>query len=246
LYDNAKKLTKNGVYGVLAPLHNQEGYYNFVYQNGGSIIDVDKNGKKTSGYADPKTVEAMKFYVSLVRDGLSPQEYGDAERATDMENGLCAMGFFGSWNLSGFSSNDYMKNNFDVTVLPTSPSGGKASIFNGLGTAIAYNTKYPAQAWKWCEYLGSQAGQTRQAQLGVAISALNGTATTWVDSNKTFNIKSFVDMVSYAQIRPYSNTTGIWEDQAYEQLKGAFTGEKTVDQACADAAKVMNQSLAIE
>ncbi|MBX4267138.1 ABC transporter substrate-binding protein [Clostridium estertheticum] len=240
----AKKLTKadGSQYGILTPLHNQEGYYNFVYQNGGTIITKDKK----SGYDDPKTVEAMKYYVNFVKDGLSPKEFGDAERATDMQSGKCAMGFFGSWNLSGFSSNDYMKKNFDVAVLPSSNNGGRATIFNGLGNAIAKGTKHPDESFKWIEYLSSKEGQARQAQLGVAISAYDGTADAWVASNKTFNVKVFIDMVKYAQIRPYSNTTGVWEDKAYEVLKGAFTGEKTVEQACTDAAAVMNKSLVQE
>lgn len=50
-------------------------------------------------------------------------------------------------------------------------------------------------------------------------------------------------MVKYAQIRPYSNTTAKWEDKAYEMLKGAFTGEKTVEDACKDTAKMMNDAL---
>lgn len=163
-----------------------------------------------------------------------------------MENGLCAMGFFGSWNLSGFTSNEYMSKNFDVTVLPASPSGGRASIFNGLGYAIAPNTKNADAAWKWIEYLGSKEGQLRQAELGIAISAFNGTADAWVNSNDIFDIKCFIDMVDYAQIRPYSNTTAQWEDKTYEALRGAFTGEKTVEQACIDAAAIMNESLAQE
>lgn len=156
------------------------------------------------------------------------------------------MGFFGSWNLSGFSENEYMAKNFDVAVLPSSNSGGKASIFNGLGNAIAKNTKNPDQAWKWVEYLSSKDAQQKQAELGVAISAYEGSADAWVNSNKTFQIKAFIDMLPYAQIRPYSNTTGVWEDKTYEALKGAFTGEKTVEQACKDAAEVMNQSLSQE
>jgi len=244
LYAAAKALTKadGSRYGFLAPLHNQEGYYNFVYQNGGTIITADKK----SGYDDPKTIEAMEFYLSFVKDGLSPQEYGDAERATWLQNGLCAMGLFGSWNLSGFAANEYMAKNFDVTVLPSSNDGGRASIFNGLGNAIAYNCEHPEEAWKWVEYLGSKEGQLRQAELGIAISAYNGTAEDWVKSNTTFNIQCFIDMVDYAQIRPYSNTTAVWEDKAYEELKGAFTGDKTVEQACKDAAKVMNESLSQE
>ncbi len=241
LYEAAKKLTTGDgkQYGFLAPLHNQEGYYNFVYQNGGTIITDDK----VSGYDNPKTIEAMKFYVKFVQDGLSPKIFGDAERAEAMQNGLCAMGLFGSWNLSGFTSNDYMSKNFNVTVLPSANDGKRASIFNGLGNAISATTKHPEEAWKWIEYLSSKEGQTRQAELGIAISAYNGTADAWVNSNKTFNIKCFIDMVKYAKIRPYSNNTAKWEDKAYELLKGAFTGEKTVDDACKDTAQMMNDAL---
>lgn len=241
LYEAAKKLTTGDgkQYGFLAPLHNQEGYYNFVYQNGGTIITDDK----VSGYDNPKTIESMKYYVRFVSEGLSPKIFDDAARAETLQNGLCAMGFFGSWNLSGFAANDYMTKNFNVTVLPSANDGKRASIFNGLGNAISANTKHPEEAWKWVQYLSSKEGQTKQAELGVAISAYNGTADAWINSNKTFNIKCFVDMVKYAQIRPYSNTTAKWEDKAYEMLKGAFTGEKTVEDACKDTAKMMNDAL---
>ncbi len=129
LYNAAEALTKDdgSQYGILTPLHNQEGYYNFVYQNGGTIITDDK----VSGYDDPKTIEALEYYVSFVEDGLSPQEFSDAERVTHLQNGQAAMGFFGSWNLTGFTENEYMAENFDVAVLPASNDGGKASIFNG-------------------------------------------------------------------------------------------------------------------
>lgn len=78
-----------------------------------------------------------------------------------------------------------MAKNFGVAVLPASNDGGRASIFNGLGNAIAHNTKHPEEAWKWVEYLGSQEGQTRQTELGIAISAYQGTADAWVASNDT-------------------------------------------------------------
>ena len=244
LYDAAKKLTKDdgSQYGFLAPLHNQEGYYNFVYQNGGTIITDDK----VSGYDNPKTIEAMKYYVGFVNDGLSPKIFGDSERAEALQNGLCAMGLFGSWNLTGFTENEYIANNFDVAILPSSNDGKRAGIFNGLGNAIAANTPHPEEAWKWIEYLSSKEGQTRQAELGVAISAYNGTADAWVKSNDTYNVKAFIDMVDYAQIRPYSNTTAKWEDKAYEILKKSFTGEESVEDACNETAKMMNECLAEE
>ena len=125
LKEAAKKLTKEdgSQYGFCAGLHNQEGYYNFVYQNGGEIITADKK----SGYSEEKTIQGISEYFSYVKEGLSPEIYDDAARGEAIQNGLCAMGLFGSWNLSGFASTDLMKENFDCAVLPM--SNGLATLF---------------------------------------------------------------------------------------------------------------------
>jgi multiple sugar transport system substrate-binding protein len=240
----AKKLTKpdGSQYGFLAALHSQEGYYNFVYQNGGTIVTADKK----SGYDDPKTVEAMEYYFNFVREGLSPAITDDAARAEAFQNGLCAMALFGSWNLSGFAANDYIKNNCDVAVLPTSNNGGKASIFNGLGNCIAANTKHPEESWKWIDYLSNEAGQKKQAELGIAISAFNNTADAWTAAYPMFNVKCYLDMVSYAQIRPYTNLTSAWEDKAYELLTDVYTNGGDVAGACKNVANMMNDAIAQE
>lgn len=244
LKEAAKKLTKpdGSQYGMCAGLHNQEGYYNFVYQNGGTIIS-DSN---ESGYADEKTVEGIEEYFSYVTEGLSPEIYDDLARAEAIQNGQCAMGLFGSWNLSGFADNEFMSENFDCAVLPSSNDGARASIFNGLGNAVAATTKHPDEAWKWVEYLSSEAGQKRQAELGVAISAYEGTADAWTQAYPDFNVKCYIDMVEYAQIRPYSHQTSVWEDKAYELLKGAYAGKEDLQAACQKTAEMMNGAIAEE
>ena len=240
----AKKLTTKDhkQYGVLAPLHGQEGYYNFVYQNGGTIVTADKK----SGYDDPKTIEAMKYYFDLSKEGLSPKITNDAERQEAFQNGLTAMAFFGSWNLSGFAANEYIAKNCDVTILPKSNNGGRASIFNGLGNCIAANTKHPEESWKWIQYLSNEAGQKKQAELGIAISAFNGTSEAWTKAYPQFNVKCYLDMLSYAQIRPYTNQTSIWEDKAFELLTDPYTKNGDVDAACKSVAKMMNDAIAQE
>jgi multiple sugar transport system substrate-binding protein len=237
----AEKLTKKdgSQYGILAPLHNQEGYYNFVYQNGGTIVTADKK----SGYDDPKTIDAIKYYFDFVRNGLSPVITGDAERAEAFQNGLTAMAFFGSWNLSGFAANEYIAKNCDVAVLPKSNSGGQASIFNGLGNCIAATTEHPEEAWKWIEYLSNEAGQKKQAELGIAISAYNGTAEAWTKAYPGFHVQAYLDMVTYAQIRPYTNQTSLWEDKAYELLTNVYANGGDVEAACKEAAAMMNNAI---
>lgn len=240
----AEKLTKEdgSQYGVLAPLHSQEGYYNFVYQNGGTIVTEDRK----SGYDDPKTIEAMTYYFDLVREGLSPAITDDAARGEAFQNGLVAMAFFGSWNLSGFAANDYIVENCDVTVLPKSNNGGQASIFNGLGNAIAVNTEHPEESWKWIEYLSDEEGQKKQAELGVAISAFNGAADAWAQAYQQFNVKSYMDMINYAVIRPYTNQTSVWEDKAYELLTDVYNNGGDVEAVCKNVAAMMNDAIAQE
>lgn len=244
LKEAARKLTKDdgSQYGFCAGLHNQEGYYNFVYQNGGEIITDDKK----SGYDEDATVEGIEEYFSYVKEGLSPEIYDDQARAEAIENGLCAMGLFGSWNLSGFASSDFMTENFDCAVLPSSNDGNRASIFNGLGNAIAATTEHPDEAWKWVEFLSSKEGQERQAELGIAISAYNGTADKFSEAYPQFNTQCYIDMVDYAQIRPYSNQTSVWEDKAYELLKDAYAGKEDVKTACENTAAMMNEALDAE
>ncbi|MGT2950179.1 sugar ABC transporter substrate-binding protein [Streptococcus cuniculi] len=244
LKEVAKKLTKadGSQYGFGASFQNQVGYYNFVYQNGGTIITDDKK----SGYDDPKTIEAIDYYFSFVREKLSPAITVDKENAEAFQNGQVAMSLFGSWSLSGLTENDYVRENADVAVLPKGPDGKRSTIFNGLGNAIAANTKHPDEAWKWVEFLSSKEGQDMQASLGVAISAYKGSADTWVDSNPNFHIKNYIDMIDYAQIRPYSQSTAKWEDKAYELLKPAYLGDEKVEDAAKKTADMMNEELASE
>lgn len=243
LKEAAKKLTKEdkSQYGITTQLVNQEGYYNYVYSNGGTILTEERK----SGYDDPKTIEALEFYFSFVHEGLSPMSYKDGDSRAFLENGVAAMGTFGSWQLSAFLANDYLRENFDVAALPMK-DGKRVSIYNGLGNAIAANTAHKDEAWKFVAYLSSKEAQEKAAELGVAISAYEGTAETWVNSNKDFNLQVFIDMVKDGQIRPYTNNTTAWEERAYETLKGAYTGEKTVKEAAAETAKMMNEVIAEE
>ncbi|WP_446453211.1 ABC transporter substrate-binding protein [Tuanshanicoccus yangjingiae] len=239
----AEKLTKKdgSQYGISAPLINQEGYYNFVYQNGGTILTEDRK----SGYDLKETIEAIDYYFSFVNDGQSFRTYKDADARAQLENGMAAMGVFGSWQLPAFLDNEYLSENFDVAELP-SKDGKKASIYNGLGNAISANTEHPEEAWKFVKFLSGEEGQKMQAELGVAISAYEGTADLWANTHKNFNLQAYIDMVQYGPVRPYTDNTTVWEEKAYEILQSAYTGEKTAEEACKEVAEAMNQFISQE
>jgi len=48
------------------------------------------------------------------------------------------------------------------------------------------------------------------------------------------------------EIRPYSKSTVTWENEDTEILKGVYSGEKTMEEACKEMAAQMNEKLAEE
>ena len=231
LKEAAKKLTNKdkGIYGIATMLANQEGFYNFMYTNGGTALTSDNK----SGYTDPKTIEALEYYFSFGREGLSPTT-GDA--MDYFANDKAAMALFGSWRIGSIISNDKV----DVVPLP-SKDGKRVSIYNGLANAISAKTENKEAAWKFVNYLSSKEVQEKASKLGVAISAYEGASDVWVDTNKQFNLKSYIEEIKDAQIRPYTHETTKWEEKVYEILKPAYLGEKPVKEAAEEAAKAMNE-----
>ena len=241
----AKKLTKpdGSQYGlVLRNDNNQAGYYNMVYDNGGYIINDDKT---KSGWDDPKTIEAMEMLEGWIKDGVMPPLEVMSENGEDVlfQSGKVAMVPQGSWMVAAYRDNEYTAKNCDLVELPKSATTGKrVSLYNGLGWAAAANGEHTEEAWQLIEYLGSEKAQKKQAELGVTMSAYNGTSDAWAKS-ADFNLQAYINMMEDMEIRPYSKTTVTWENEDNEILKSVYTGEKSMKDACKEMAAQMNEKL---
>lgn len=244
----AKKLTKEdgSQYGLaLRNDNNQAGYYNLIYDNGGYIISDDKT---KSGWDDPKTIEAMEMLEGWIKDGVMPPLEVMAENGENVlfQSGKVAMVPQGSWMVAAYRDNEYTAENCDLVELPKSATTGRrVSLYNGLGWAAAANGEHTEEAWKLIEYLGSEEAQKKQAELGVTMSAYNGTSDAWAKS-ADFNLQAYINMMEDMEIRPYSKTTVTWENEDNEILKGVYLGEKSMKDACKEMAEQMNEKLAEE
>ena len=96
------------------------------------------------------------------------------------------------------------------------------------------------------EYLGSEKAQQKQAELGVTMSAWEGTSDTWAACAPEFNLKVYLDMREDMVVRPYSRSTVTWENRASEIFKDVFIGNMSMEDACKQIAKEMNETLAEE
>lgn len=216
-----------------------------VYDNGGYIINDDKT---KSGWDDPKTIEAMEMLEGWIKDGVMPPLEVMSENGEDVlfQSGKVAMVPQGSWMVAAYRDNEYTAKNCDLVELPKSATTGKrVSLYNGLGWAAAANGEHTEEAWQLIEYLGSEKAQKKQAELGVTMSAYNGTSDAWAKS-ADFNLQAYINMMEDMEIRPYSKTTVTWENEDNEILKSVYTGEKSMKDACKEMAAQMNEKLAEE
>ena len=246
--DAAVKLTKadGSQYGcVIAVDNNQAGYYNMIYDYGGFVISEDK---KTSGYDNPATLKGMSVISRLLDAKAMPDLQTVSENKEDglLRAGKVAMAMQGSWMIASFKEDEYITKNCDVAVLPKSEDGKRVSLYNGLGWAAAANTEHPEEAWQLLEYLGSKEAQIKQADLGVTMSAYEGTSGNWVKSTDKFNLQSYLDMTKDMVIRPYSKNTVIWENLSIDKLKPVWEGTVDMQTALTELAAEMNKILSEE
>ncbi len=252
LYDNAKKLTKDdgSQYGLTGGTDsNQEGYYNTVYSYGGYIIN-DAHDK--SGYDDPKTLEAMDMYGKLITtmpEQSVMSETGDTEIFT---SGISAMVMRGSWHIASLKEYDNAAD-WGVAEVPYCDRNGngkcdegeRVSIYNGLGWAASANTQDSQAAYDLIAYLCSKEGQTKQAELGVTMSAYEGTSDAWKDCTDLWDLSPYVDEANgdaTLVINPYSRSA-VWAEEAKAQLAPAWADPSIMEETCKSVAASMNQRL---
>ncbi len=258
LLDAAAKLTKDdgSQYGFcMNPSNDQDTWYNFVYANDGYIVSDDH---KSSGFDNDKTLEAMDYVSDLLQ--YCPDSTTMSETGTDVmfQSGQVAMITQGSWMIAGFKDNDYLKENCDIAIIPYNKNTGKrVSIINGLGWAAAANTDRPDDCWKLLEWFGSEEMQKKQADLGVTMSAFEGTSENWINSTDIFNLDGYMavtepktgDAENELVLRPYTYNSTVWSQESHEVLRDPWANpgdHAMMEQTCKDFAEWMNGKIAEE
>ncbi|MCI8809493.1 MAG: sugar ABC transporter substrate-binding protein [Oscillibacter sp.] len=193
LTDASQKIyDATGKYGYLAYNDEQIGYWNFVYQNGGYILDPETN--LHAGYTEPATADAIKYYVNLQKNDWCPDQnyFTETTPGTAFFSEIGSMFFEGSWNLLNELKNyPDMVGKWDIAPLPACPNpasgDGKATISNGLCYATAARGKNLELVKDVLRFFGSEEGQRIQGESGAAIPAYIGLEDSWTTEFKKFD-----------------------------------------------------------
>lgn len=239
----AKKLTnrEKGIYGITAWLTDQQGYYNTIAQAGGYVVSEDG---KESGYDDPKTIQGLRFWTDLIKEGVSPthQQMTDTAPKQMFQSGKSAMFYGGSWQAVSLAGTPAVAKNIDVAPLPKGEKD--TSIIHGLGNAINAKSKNPDAAWELVKFLASKEAAEKIAESGAVIPAYDGTQQAWLDAFPQYNLQAFLDQVDNATPFPVSENTAEWQTLEKEMLPAAWTGQRPVEDVARELAAAMDKVLA--
>ena len=237
-----------GKYGYMAYADDQLGYWNFVYQNGGCILNEDKTA---AGFDQPETIEAMKFYIGLQSYDWCPDQNYFAETAPGnaffSEQG--AMFLEGDWNIMSEMKNyPEMQGKWDVAVLPSSPDGGRATISNGLCYATSANNQNNEVVLDFLRFLGSEEGQRIQGESGAAIPAYEGLEETWITAFDQFdydlNLDAFIEMFDYSVQSVNDKSRPNWKSKVTDELLKIYGGSVDIDTGLANINQIINDAIA--
>ena len=224
-----------GKYGYMAYGDDQLGYWNFVYQNGGYILNEDKT---QAGFTQPATAEAMKFYIGLQQYDWCPDQNYFAETApgTAFFSEKGAMFFEGDWNiLAELQNYPEMQGKWDVAVLPKAPNpvngDGRATISNGLSYATAANNKNLDTVKDVLKFFGSEEGQRIQGESGAAIPAYIGLEETFLGVFEEYdiNMQVFLDMFDYSIQSVNNASRPEWKSKVSDELLKMYAGTVDID-----------------
>lgn len=241
-----------GKYGFMAYADEQLGYWNFVYQAGGYILNEDKTA---AGFTNPATVKAMKFYIGLQDYDWCPTQtyFAETSPGTAFFSEVGAMFLEGNWNLLS-EMNNYpdMVGKWDIAVLPMCPdpaSGdGRATISNGLCYSTAARGKNLEIVKDVLKFFGSEEAQRIQGESGAAIPAYLGLEETWKNAFQQFdyqlNIDICFDQFDYCVQNVNNAARPKWKSPVSDQLLKIYSGEVDIDTGLAYMQQVVDEETA--
>lgn len=142
--------------------------------NNGTPWCVPRMNPAHINFDDDRFLAGIQFYADLAnRHGVAPRAADQQSMSTTdlFAGGKAAMAMGGHWRYQTFAQADGL--DFDLTVLPTGPSGVRAkSNIGTTGLAIAASSRRKEQAWEFVQFLTGPAGQAITGASGLFVPVL--------------------------------------------------------------------------
>jgi len=228
-----KKLTNpaKGQYGFAADLAL---WWTFPFFNTYGVKLISDDGKRCL-LNDDRARQALQLKVDLYRKyhiEAGAWQAGAIPPDTGFINGTYAMIFSGPWNLKRFKNAGL---DFGVALIPRGPAGTSTNV-GGTDMVVLRRAKYPSECFRFLKYFCSATTQAKWATLLGQIP-VNLKSYPLVDLKDMPELKVFMEQMKTAIPRPPVLDYDELENVMGREMYAALSGQKTVEEALADAVK---------
>ncbi len=229
----------------------QYGFYgwawqNFIYGNGGALVDDVKNPTHTL-LDDPRSIEGLQFYADLsnvYQVMPAPVALANLGMGVDLmfASGRLAMFLSGIWETPALRRYGF---NWDVVMFPKNKEGVRAFGSGGTGYAILKSSKNKKAAWEVIKAMTSVKGQTQLSKAGLAQPSRIQVSQEWVrDAQPPANKKMLNEAVQYIVFSPFHlKWREIQEKYLMPKLDLVFNGKKTAAEVIQEVVPQINKVL---
>lgn len=151
-------------------------YSKWVNQNGGAILDDYVNPSKCM-LADPKSIEAVKFFSDMMNAGYAMRDADLSQAGGDQavfQSGQAAMIIQNTSRVSSFNA---AKMNYDVAVVPIPEGGKRWNPAGGAAWVMSAKSDNKDEAWIFLSWLQSKdGGEKLYTERGEIFPALQSVA----------------------------------------------------------------------
>jgi multiple sugar transport system substrate-binding protein len=236
----AERLTDSGkgIWGAGMQTSWQENYYNFIWQNGGRLLNDDRTESLVN---EPAACEAFEYLTGFFTDELTPSiavQQSNPVADTLFPAGQVAMMTGGSFRAGTYGAADA---NIDVAPLPQGKE--RATAIHGLANVIWAGGSNPGAALELVRWLASDEAESILGESGATIPAFPELQQPWLDANPDMNLQVFIDAVEYAQFVPDPEVGFDWQIKIQEVVIDGWSGNIPAEEICAQAAEAANKVL---
>lgn len=208
----------------------------FIWQNGGDLVDNPQAPARLA-LDTPAAREAIQWFVDLqIKHRVTPDAVAEAAESSESRflNGRLGMLLNSRRGVPTYRT----ITGFDWDVAPLPQGKQRAGMLHADAYCMAQASQQKAAAWTFIEFANSVEGQRIIATTGRTVPSLRAVAGSpaFLDpQSRPANSRVFLDGIPFLRTVPIMETWVDIEDLAAEELKRAFYGQATVDEAIAAA-----------
>jgi len=237
----AVQAKKPGTYGIALPGNSELPFYSFLWGAGGEIA-TENGGTWKSGYTSPEARKAVTFWTDLVTvHKVAPPAaagWNEVDARTQFATGKAAMAFAGSWQQAAMLKADPELSKVWGTFPIPGPDGGPAPAFaGGSDIAIWEDSKAKDVAWDYVTVLLEKQNNKKWADSLSFFPVYKDLVGSGYNDDKI--MAAFAASMRSTKLTPMTpKWVEVSRNKTVTQVMNSsiMKGQKTVDQATADAA----------